>query len=154
MFYVFLYTASAKAYGQKPKFVMAEHSATAEGEHCAYGPTLRRTKFSYCCCMSEENQMVSILHLPCDQSRFSTPKVSNNQIVKISKDLAHCSQDEINENVTTQLSHAHTYLFINMILEFSLQVLKIDVCVIFCIWHKVHFYQNFCQKIKRCKMSF
>ena len=28
------------AYGRRPKFVMAEHSATAEGENCAYGPTL------------------------------------------------------------------------------------------------------------------
>ena len=34
-------TASATAYGQRPKFAMAEHSATAEGENCAYGPTLR-----------------------------------------------------------------------------------------------------------------
>ena len=33
-------TASATAYGQRPKFVRAEHSATAEGENCAYGPTL------------------------------------------------------------------------------------------------------------------
>ena len=33
-------TASATAYGQRPKFVRAEHSATAEGESCAYGPTL------------------------------------------------------------------------------------------------------------------
>ena len=32
--------ASATAYGRGPKFVMAEHSATAEGENCAYGPTL------------------------------------------------------------------------------------------------------------------
>ena len=36
-------TASATAYGQRPKFVMAEHSATAEGENCAYGPTLKKT---------------------------------------------------------------------------------------------------------------
>ena len=35
-------TASATAYGQRPKFVRAEHSATAEGENCAYGPTLFR----------------------------------------------------------------------------------------------------------------
>ena len=34
-------TASATAYGQRPKFVGAEHSATAEGENCAYGPTLQ-----------------------------------------------------------------------------------------------------------------
>ena len=27
-------------YGLRPKFVSAEHSATAEGENCAYGPTL------------------------------------------------------------------------------------------------------------------
>ena len=33
-------TASATAYGQRPKFVRAEHSATAEGENWAYGPTL------------------------------------------------------------------------------------------------------------------
>ena len=33
-------TASATAYGQRPKFAMAEPSATAEGENCAYGPTL------------------------------------------------------------------------------------------------------------------
>ena len=39
-FTIFYPTASATAYGQRPKFVMAEHSATAEGENCAYGPTL------------------------------------------------------------------------------------------------------------------
>ena len=33
-------TASATAYGQRPKFVRAEPSATAEDENCAYGPTL------------------------------------------------------------------------------------------------------------------
>ena len=43
MTYVWIFfdpTASATAYGQRPKFVKAEHSATAEGENCAYGPTL------------------------------------------------------------------------------------------------------------------
>ena len=40
-FYVFYPTASATAYGRRPKFVRAEHSATAEGENCAYGPTLK-----------------------------------------------------------------------------------------------------------------
>ena len=39
-FRFFYPTASATAYGQMPKFVRAEHSATAEGENCAYGPTL------------------------------------------------------------------------------------------------------------------
>ena len=34
-------TASATAYGQRPKFFRAEHSATAEGENWAYGPTLQ-----------------------------------------------------------------------------------------------------------------
>jgi hypothetical protein len=38
--YLFDPTASATAYGQRPKFAMAEQSATAEGENCAYGPTL------------------------------------------------------------------------------------------------------------------
>ena len=41
IFFMFFYsTASATAYGQRPKFVRAEHSATAEGENSAYGPTL------------------------------------------------------------------------------------------------------------------
>ena len=34
-------TASATAYGQRPKFFRAEDSATAEGENWAYGPTLQ-----------------------------------------------------------------------------------------------------------------
>ena len=34
-------TASATAYGRRLKFVRAEHSATAEGENWAYGPTLQ-----------------------------------------------------------------------------------------------------------------
>jgi hypothetical protein len=39
--FTFFYpTASATAYGQRPKFVRAEHSATAEGEIWAYGLTL------------------------------------------------------------------------------------------------------------------
>ena len=33
-------TASATVYGQRPKFFMAEHLATAKGENRAYGPTL------------------------------------------------------------------------------------------------------------------
>ena len=37
---VFYPTASATVYGQRPKFFRAEHSATAEGENWAYGPTL------------------------------------------------------------------------------------------------------------------
>ena len=40
MFYVLYPTSLATAYVRRPKFVMAEHSATAEGENCAYGPTL------------------------------------------------------------------------------------------------------------------
>ena len=39
-FTIFHPTASATAYGRRPKFFRAEHSATAEGENCAYGPTL------------------------------------------------------------------------------------------------------------------
>ena len=39
-------TASATAYGQRPKFFRAEHSATAEGENCAYGPTLGNKEIS------------------------------------------------------------------------------------------------------------
>jgi hypothetical protein len=41
IFFTFFYpTASATAYGRRPKFVRAEYLATAEGENCAYGPTL------------------------------------------------------------------------------------------------------------------
>ena len=32
--------ALAMAYGRRPKFVKAKHSATAESENCTYGPTL------------------------------------------------------------------------------------------------------------------
>ena len=32
----FYTTASATVYGQKPKFVRPEHSATAKGENCTY----------------------------------------------------------------------------------------------------------------------
>ena len=39
-FTIFYPTASATAYGRRPKFFRAEHSATAEGGNCAYGPTL------------------------------------------------------------------------------------------------------------------
>ena len=39
-FSLFYPTASATAYGQRPKFVRAKHPATAESENCAYGPTL------------------------------------------------------------------------------------------------------------------
>ena len=38
--YFFYPTASATVYGQRPKFFLAEHWATAEDENCAYGPTL------------------------------------------------------------------------------------------------------------------
>ena len=37
-------TALATAYGRRPKFVRAEHSAMAEGENCAYGPTLQKSQ--------------------------------------------------------------------------------------------------------------
>ena len=37
---MFYPTALATAYGGRLKFVRAKHSATAEGENCAYGPTL------------------------------------------------------------------------------------------------------------------
>ena len=39
-FTIFYPTASAMAYGQRPKFVRAKHLATATGEGSAYGPTL------------------------------------------------------------------------------------------------------------------
>ena len=39
-FSIFYPMASATVYGRRPKFFRAEHSATAEGENCTYGPTL------------------------------------------------------------------------------------------------------------------
>ena len=37
---IFYPMASAMVYGRRPMFFRAERSATAEGENCAYGPTL------------------------------------------------------------------------------------------------------------------
>ena len=43
--FMFFYpTALATVYCRRLKFVMAEHSAMAEGENCAYGPTLEARK--------------------------------------------------------------------------------------------------------------
>ena len=40
-FYALCFTGFLSyGYDRRPKFVRAEHSATAEGENCAYGPTL------------------------------------------------------------------------------------------------------------------
>ena len=47
-------TASATAYGRRPKFAMAEQSASAEGENCAYGPTLISAEVV---CMFVKNQL-------------------------------------------------------------------------------------------------
>jgi hypothetical protein len=44
-------TALATVYGRRPKLFRAEHSATAEGENCAYGPTLQNRQHAlrtYC----------------------------------------------------------------------------------------------------------
>ena len=40
-------TALATVYGRRPKFFMAEHSATAKGENCAYGPTLNICEYTF-----------------------------------------------------------------------------------------------------------
>ena len=48
-FKFFYPTASATAEGQRPKFVRAEHSATAEVENCAYGPTLKILNLNLYC---------------------------------------------------------------------------------------------------------
>ena len=40
MYVLNFFDPTATAYGRRPKFAMAEQSATAEGENCAYGPTL------------------------------------------------------------------------------------------------------------------
>ena len=42
IYFTFFYpTASATAYGQRPKFFRAKHLAEAKGENCIYGPTLK-----------------------------------------------------------------------------------------------------------------
>ena len=47
-FIIFYPMALATVYGQRPKFFRAKHSATAEGENWAYGPTLlSKIKFQY-----------------------------------------------------------------------------------------------------------
>ena len=47
-FTIFYPTASATVYGRRPKFFRAKHSATAEGENWAYGPTLGNSNlFAY-----------------------------------------------------------------------------------------------------------
>ena len=45
-FTLFHPTASATAYGQRLKFIRSQHSATAEGENCAYGLTLHWLQLS------------------------------------------------------------------------------------------------------------
>ena len=40
IFTFFYPTASTTAYGWRPKFVRAQHLATAEVENCAYDPTM------------------------------------------------------------------------------------------------------------------
>jgi hypothetical protein len=46
-FSIFYPMASATVYGQRPKFFRAEHSATAEGENWAYGPSLQKYSTKY-----------------------------------------------------------------------------------------------------------
>ena len=41
MTYVYIFLFYGFDYGLQPKFLMAKHSDTAEGENWAYGPTLR-----------------------------------------------------------------------------------------------------------------
>ena len=46
--FTFFYpTASTTVDGRRPKFFRAEHSATAEGENWAYGPTLVNDMFLF-----------------------------------------------------------------------------------------------------------
>ena len=68
-FMIFYPTASATAYGQRPKFFRAEHSATAKGENCTYGPTLSfGHNFLFGYTIAPKNQLLMIkvgqLHIP------------------------------------------------------------------------------------------
>jgi hypothetical protein len=77
---VFYHTASAMAYGRRPKFVRAKHLATAEGENCTYGPTLCNAKLEtpkpvYYHTKQLSKQVCKITQ-PLDfQSQFSTSKI-------------------------------------------------------------------------------
>ena len=77
--FTFFYpTASATAYGQRLKFFWAEHSATAEGENCAYGPTLHFYLFY----IPSHLTLCSTLTLPLQlaiHGYFAGPSPSNRQ---------------------------------------------------------------------------
>ena len=58
-------TASATAKGQRLKFSRAEHSATAEGENCAYGPTLASTFLVKYLDVPGKIFVITLVILPC-----------------------------------------------------------------------------------------
>ena len=64
-------TASATAYSQRPKFVRAKHSATAEGENYAYGPTLQNLDI-----------MMEHMGLPCLYSVLTFKYMKQNLAIK------------------------------------------------------------------------
>ena len=58
--------ALATAYGQRPKFFRAEHSATAKGENCAYGLTLLECVKSYALSFGQLNPDLSSVRIQCN----------------------------------------------------------------------------------------
>ena len=52
---------TATAYGQRPKFFRAEHLATAEGENCAYSPTLENSILKICGSVDVKITLTSVL---------------------------------------------------------------------------------------------
>ena len=55
IYFIYFYpTASAMVYGRRQNFVIAEHSAMAEGKNCAYGPTLQGTEMAEPACQNLE----------------------------------------------------------------------------------------------------
>ena len=67
-FIIFYPTASATVYGRRPKFFRAEHSATAEGENCAYGPTLEPKYLYYMFC--DQKSTARSAHIKTDHQIF------------------------------------------------------------------------------------
>ena len=69
--------ASATVYGRRPKFFRAEHSATAEGENCTYGPTL--TNSNSICDIFAPNKTKMLPFFCCTHSTLSSTQSKQKQ---------------------------------------------------------------------------
>ena len=80
--FTFFYpTASATVYGPRPKFFRAEHSATAEGENCTYGPTLLRSNHWMLLLIICFGQIESLFLTKMIKNTFSLPQTYYHDIL-------------------------------------------------------------------------